>query len=241
MIYIYNDFLHNNSHVHMALCDIGYRNAQFCSASMISNGCLENAQLLVMPGGADVYYCEKLNGEGNQRIRDFVAGGGSYLGICAGAYYGCTSLDWNKGEIDGSRELAFYGGQAVGPVFDWVEKPGDIYNGSWIKAVEVATESGEPFLSEYNGGPAFAETDNDVLARYSTLGGQPPAIVGGSHGRGRYILSSPHIELWGETLRNSVPPLFNISYDKKMFEIDKLMPYENRQKEFFKTIIERLL
>ena len=39
---------------------------------------------IVFPGGADSPYQEKLQGEGNRVIRQFVEEGGWYLGFCAG-------------------------------------------------------------------------------------------------------------------------------------------------------------
>ena len=51
-------------------------------------------------------------------IKDYVTGGGSYLGICAGAYYGASYIEFNKGgelEVIGARELEFFDGKAIGP------------------------------------------------------------------------------------------------------------------------------
>jgi biotin--protein ligase len=45
----------------------------------------QSCKLLVIPGGADIPYTEALNGAGNNKIRQYVESGGSYLGICAGA------------------------------------------------------------------------------------------------------------------------------------------------------------
>lgn len=69
-----------------------------------------------MPGGADLPYCKKLNGEGNRRIRQFIEQGGAYLGICAGAYYGCAELNFvgRDYSVNGNRELALFNGIAKG-------------------------------------------------------------------------------------------------------------------------------
>ena len=83
----------------------------------LSNHCC----LLIMPGGRDLPYVEKLQGKGNRNISNFVRNGGSYLGICAGAYYGCSSVQFAQGdpllEVIGSRELALFPGISQGPVF----------------------------------------------------------------------------------------------------------------------------
>ena len=58
---------------------------------------ISDSVLLVMPGGADLPYCHKLDGVGNNQIKKYVAGGGSYLGICAGAYYACRNVEFDMG------------------------------------------------------------------------------------------------------------------------------------------------
>ena len=266
MITIYDDGYHSNAHVHIALAQVTDVPTSFCTASMILDGWLEPQKLIIMPGGADLFNCEKLNGRGNRIIREFVANGGSYLGICAGAYYGCSALDWNDGEIDGSRELAFTNAIAIGPVDDFIENKDSIYEGSWIKAVEIETVEGQKFLSHYNGGPVFEPSPHpsshkrsdtlalkgegkpnegrrgegfDVIAKYTTL--DKPAIIGGDFGKGKYILSSPHIEIFGHLLSDRLYKLFNNSYEREKKEIDKLLPHERAQKQFLKNIIEQLL
>ena len=81
----------------------------------------DSCRLLVMPGGHDLPYCKELNGTGNAKISGFVTSGGSYLGICAGAYYGSSYVEFDKGvpgmEVVGPRELAFFKVKAIGPVF----------------------------------------------------------------------------------------------------------------------------
>lgn len=67
--------------------------------------------LLVIPGGRDLPYVEELSIKTNatRRIRDYVERGGSYLGICAGAYFGAAEVRFDTGgnmEVVGKRELA---------------------------------------------------------------------------------------------------------------------------------------
>ncbi|GFR44822.1 hypothetical protein Agub_g6160 [Astrephomene gubernaculifera] len=86
--------------------------------------------LLVMPGGADLPYCRRLNGRGNQLLRAYVEAGGSYLGLCAGAYYACGRVEFEVGgplQVVGDRELAFFPGTARGaayPGFDYTSELG---------------------------------------------------------------------------------------------------------------------
>ena len=65
----------------------------------------QDCALIVFPGGRDIPYHDKLNGKGNARIKEFVENGGSFLGICAGAYYGSGYVEFEKGyplEVCGS-------------------------------------------------------------------------------------------------------------------------------------------
>jgi len=241
MIYIYTDGVTSDSHLMISMQSVTNLDVRFCTNIMIADGCLEHAKMIIMPGGADMYYCEKLNGRGNKIIRDFVNNGGSYLGICAGAYYASSALDWGCGEISGSRELDFFKGKATGPIYDWIENKTSIYDGSWIKAVEIETNNREAFLTQYNGGPVFEETADEVIARYNTLENNPPAIINGTFGQGRYILSSPHIENFGHLLIDGLYKHHNKSYERERAEIDKLLEFETVQKQFFQSIVARLL
>jgi len=241
MITIYDDGVHNNTALLLALNQVGYKEVTLCTASIILEGGLDNKKLLIMPGGADLYFCEKLNGQGNQKIQNFVSQGGSYLGICAGAYYGCSQLDWACGEISDERELALFHGKAIGPIYNFLEDKNEIYKGSWIYATEIETDAGDKFLTQYNGGPLFEEENCDVIARYSDLKNNPSAIIGGNFYEGKYILSSPHIENFGHLLNDRLYIHLNCSYEREKHQLDKLLKFEKQQKEFFKNIIERLL
>jgi putative intracellular protease/amidase len=53
--------------------------------------------VLCIPGGYAPNWCDKLGPEGSKAIEAFVAGGGGFVGICAGAYIGSN---WDLGLID---------------------------------------------------------------------------------------------------------------------------------------------
>lgn len=86
------------------------------SCDDIAHGRLHDVGVLIIPGGEDLPYCEKLNGIGNRNISTFVHEGGMYIGSCAGAYYAHEAIQWHNGDerIAGARELAFFQGTAVG-------------------------------------------------------------------------------------------------------------------------------
>jgi biotin--protein ligase len=143
-------------------------------AAAIREGTLkERCRLLVLPGGRDLPYCSKLNGEGNTKIRKFVRDGGSYLGLCAGGYYGTSYVQFAVGdpvmEVVGPRELKFFPGVAQGPTF-----PGFQYNSnSGARACSIVlrqaaqrllnkespSEDAASLAVYYNGGGHFTHSE----------------------------------------------------------------------------------
>ncbi len=153
--------------------------------------------LLAVPGGRDIFYHNALKGVANRHIRNFVEGGGVYLGLCAGAYYASQKVVFEKGrplEIIGERELAFFPGETHGPLF---EKTFTYESEESAEAASIDLGKG-PFECYYNGGCAFQLADEHpntkILARYSDLPGHPAAIVRCRVGKGRALLSGVHLE-----------------------------------------------
>jgi glutamine amidotransferase-like uncharacterized protein len=124
-----------------------------------------------MPGGRDLPYVKKLQGKGNRNIFDFVRNGGSYLGICAGAYYGCSLVQFAQGdpllEVVGPRELAFFPGVSQGPVFAGF----DYASCAGAKAADIQlTQAGAEMLGFYdqdeNATTFLTKTKSDALSNH---------------------------------------------------------------------------
>ena len=49
--------------------------------------------VLFFPGGRSPLYAKALEDKGAEKIREYIADGGMYYGICAGAYYAATLLN----------------------------------------------------------------------------------------------------------------------------------------------------
>ncbi len=166
----------------------------------------ERTSLLIFPGGADVFYQKALCGVGNARIKDFIINGGSYLGICAGAYYASSRVEFALGqdiEVNQPRDLNFFQGTATGPVLS-----------NYVYGSEVGARAGEVMFCDvfpnmicktvfayYNGGCTFIRDENIqgnnlcVIANYVINGDcSLPAIVGGNVGKGKALLSGVHFE-----------------------------------------------
>lgn len=170
----------------------------------------QDASLIIMPGGADLGYVEKLNGKGNAVIKRYVEEGGTYLGICAGAYYASKSIEFDIGgelEVCGDRELAFFPGKSVGPYlakYDYLSQ-----SGARLAQLTLNDEfSDKHAVVYYNGGGYFADAETakntQVLAWYKTeYANSQAAIVRVKVGKGYAILSGVHFEYSPELMDNS--------------------------------------
>jgi biotin--protein ligase len=188
---------------------------------------IRNTALLVMPGGADRPYVEKLQGAGNENIKTYVANGGKFLGICAGAYYSADRIEFAKGdkdlEVTGERELKFFPGLVVGPTYSGFDHR-DITIFAGTRAAKLFWQLEQPFAANkefvlfYNGGGNFIDPEKysnvRVLARYNPEAPgetkRHAAIIECTVGKGRAILSSPHFEWDPETLDTKITQLNQI-------------------------------
>lgn len=177
----------------------GFRLAN--AEDIIDGSVLRDAALFVIPGGADKPYARKLNGRGNANIRNFVDTGGIYLGLCAGAYYGCRALEFHKGrpdEVVDQRDLALIDAVAYGSLPD-IARYYDLTPMS-ANITTLSLPNGKSFEALYYGGPAFRFSDKniEILASYAAVPGNPSAIISAKHGKGRVILSGVHLEITGD-------------------------------------------
>ncbi len=244
-ILVYNDYIHNNQ---MLIKKLGVALNGFdiktCDAHDILSGVLDSRPgLFVMPGGADRYYCEKLDGAANARIKQYVEDGGSYLGICAGAYYGARSLEWAREEgaasICEDRELAFVQSTAIGPIYNYIE--GNRFENSWDGLCTLKYK-GQSFKAVYRGGCYFKTTpDCEVLARYADLPDAPAAIVYKEFGKGKVMLSGPHIELNSRDYSQLIYKNCNASYDYCRKLIEEMQPSDVQIDDLWTDIVQSLL
>lgn len=237
-IKIYNDTGVDQISLFPLIYELSNWETSFISSKEIIQTCWEPyTSLLIIPGGRDVPFHESLKGEGNHKIRKYVENGGSFLGVCAGAYYGCSAIEFDCGnelEVLGTRELAFFPGIARGPIYG----PGSFrYHSEFgAKAVMVSNYlEKEQIKVYYNGGCYFVDAERHpqvkLISRYLDIEECPAAIIEISIGKGKAILSGIHIEM-------------GTSYPLKSFKkamIKTLEPYETQRKRFFQHILYRLL
>ena len=191
-----------------------------------------DASLLIMPGGRDVPYHQELKGNPNKKIQNFVRNGGAYLGLCAGAYYACSTIEFEKGhplEIVEKRELSFFPGIAQGPAYGAGKFAYNSSSGALIAPLMLSTS--EHSSAYFNGGCLFTPTTESItiLAKYEDLPKQPPAIIYTQFGNGNVVLSGVHPEFTSSGLPLSHP-----------FK-SKLASLEAEHQKLFKWLLSFLL
>ena len=180
-------------------------------------GALDTADLLVMPGGFATWgldRAERRNGI-DLRVRQFLAGGGGYMGSCGGAFYtaegrpgwlaafpmtprftqeyllagaGLISITLDDTPLAAGLPTALEMPYYHGPVFDMPRK----------KEMVAAR-----FRSLITGSSLFIDNPLD-LQRFETLKSCPAVLLQeGFEGLGRLVIFSPHPEM-GEHFRRAV-------------------------------------
>ena len=176
--------------------------------ALIDQSWCDQCEILIMPGGRDRPYCDALNGAGNRVIRNFVHAGGRYLGICAGAYYACARIVWDKGSEDqiiAPRELALFPGSAIGPAYGNGTFGYEHYQGAAV--IDLHDDQAQIIKSYYHGGCMFEqpEADTRVLAYYSGLPGTPIAALAQPCGNGLAVLLGVHAEIGTHAIVPDMP------------------------------------
>lgn len=176
---------------------------------------LEKADVFMMPGGRDIPYDRALSGKGCDILSSYVHQGGHYFGICAGAYFACHEIEFDKGtqiEVSESRDLKFYPGNAKGPAFGLGTYSYESEIGA--RAAHLKWKDGAHFNSYFNGGCYFQGADQypdvEVFANYSQLGESASAVIRCNVGKGVATLSGVHIEYSPKALSMSDPYLEKI-------------------------------
>lgn len=207
------------------------------AAGLIRGGWQDQTALLIIPGGRDIYYHAKLDGLGTQIIRSYVEGGGSYLGICAGAYFACKNIEFEKGgslEVCGSRSLMFYPGVATGPAYGKNKYRYDGFQGA--EAAYLSWDNGSPFHAYFNGGCQFVGAHEyptvKILGSYLDLDETPAAIVECTVGKGRALLTGAHIEYSADHMQGDLPELARL--------ISCLQNGDPLRREVYRTMLARL-
>jgi len=164
---------------------------------LLNNNVLdETISAFVLPGivGEHSLYHSHIGERGNDIIRSYVDRGGVFMGLCAGAYYAASVIEYkpewapHRGHTRGL--LTLFNGTARGPIPGLglaATEPG-AYNG--CTTVPVLLYNGARPHIAYSCGPAFYHPTDDaeIFARYDT-NDAPVAAFSTRMGRGHVILS----------------------------------------------------
>ena len=139
----------------------------------------QNPSHILFPGGRGSKFAERLEEQKLNEITDWVNNGGSFIGICAGAYLACNHLKITTLELPDKNWKR--GKHLVG-----IKHNNSIYN------------------VMYNNGPVFKTNDSietwaTYQSNYIAPGGylnmlDTPAITYNKFGLGQVLLFSPHLE-----------------------------------------------
>jgi glutamine amidotransferase-like uncharacterized protein len=157
----------------------------YVNSTEILQGVLDEYDIVVFPGGPAYDYSISLGTVGMNAIRDFVAGGGSYFGICGGSIFGTKSY------------LGFFDGYASGAV-----------NGSGVKIIQLMVNinstgpdlSHEPLTYDvlYWDSGSFYSNNATYMSTVIPIMFYPqndePAMIVCNYGNGTVFLSFPHAE-----------------------------------------------
>jgi hypothetical protein len=155
--------------------------------------------VLVFPGGSGSGQSKGIGEAGLKNVREFVANGGGYVGICGGAYLACSNFSWGLGILNaGTVSSKWMRGQAM---LDLDVAPA---------GTELLGDVKAPFKVRYHNGPILKPANRTDIPAYTTVttfktevanNGTPagvqvnsPAHVISTFGKGRVFISSPHPE-----------------------------------------------
>ena len=183
----------------------------------------EDVLAFVMPGGRATPYLEKLKILGNQAISDYVAHGGNFLGICAGAYYASRKVHFEEDikEISIIQEcgLDILDAETVGTLYKELCISPYTADFNSMSTIPIRwKQDGEKHFACYHGGPYFIPTPQSsmvVLAEYDLPGKHLPAIVMQPFKEGKVLACGLHVESSGADLRRL---MFSLRRDKNSAE-----------------------
>jgi glutamine amidotransferase-like uncharacterized protein len=170
------------------------------SAKEVRDGGLDKFDVLIHPGGSGSGQAKALGDEGRQRVRQFVEGGGGFVGICAGAYLASAEYPWALKLLDARVVDDEHWARGVGEVKLRLPSAGRDALGTDQETAAIYYENG-PLL-----GPAKNADipDFESLAMFETEIRKNDAPIGvmkgttaiarGEFGEGRVVCFSPHPE-----------------------------------------------
>lgn len=160
---------------------------------------LKAFNLVVFSGGSGSAEAEAIGEAGRNNVREYVRGGGGYVGICAGAYLACSNFKWGLGILNASTVSSKWqrgqGFMDIEVTDDGRKLVGDVkgtfkvryHNGPIIKPAGLTDVPAYTPLAFFRS--EIAEYGSPVGVMVNS-----PAQASGTFGKGRVFISSPHPE-----------------------------------------------
>jgi len=208
------------------------------NADEIKQGRLEEYDIFIVPGGWARQKARVLGESGKEHIRNFVRNGGAYLGFCGGAGLALDvkeglslvplkRMDVNARVPNFSGPIHIHAKEPHHPLWTGIESP-SIFHVWWPSQfsygkgdsiIRVLATYGDPgndfFVADLNvkdiGSSKIGwerwEKEYGIRLNPNNIKGEP-AIVEGSYGKGKVVLSYIHFETPGDTIGHLA--LFNL-------------------------------
>ena len=176
------------------------------SAQQINNNGLAGFRVLCIPGGNMYDYAQDISSRGKENIRNFVHSGGSYIGICGGAYFASEEVYWRGSQLP-MTPLGLFHGTAAGPINEIMAYPN--YTMTRVNVMNQAhpvIKSERDFESMlYYWGPALiSETDANIIILGNYDIGNQTAMLALEYGHGKVFLIGTHPEIEEDSDRDEV-------------------------------------
>lgn len=160
---------------------------------------LKPFDVVVFSGGSGSAQAEAIGEAGRNNVREYIRGGGGYVGICAGAYLACSTFKWSLGILNATTVSSkWQRGQAF--VDFEITEAGRNLLGDVKGTFKVRYHNG-PIIkpAERTDVPAYTAVTlfRSEVAGYGSPAGimvNSPAQAVGTFGKGRVFVSSPHPE-----------------------------------------------
>lgn len=170
------------------------------SAADIRRGRLAGYDVLLHPGGSGGGQGKALGEEGRERVREFVKGGGGYVGICAGAYLASCDYPWSLHILDAKVIDKAHWARGNGEVQVSLTAAGKTLLGAEADRQQMAyfqgpllAPAGDPDVPDYEKLGTF---ESEIALKGAPMGVMigTTAIASGSFGTGHVLCFSPHPE-----------------------------------------------
>jgi predicted deacylase/glutamine amidotransferase-like uncharacterized protein len=165
----------------------------------IRAGALTNYNVVIFGGGSGSKEAEAIGERGRSNVINFVANGGGYVGICAGAYLATSGYTWS---------LHLLNVKTVSP--KWQRGRGEVKLEITDQGRKILQTRDKSLDCLYHNGPVVTTAEEASLPPYEALAyfrsefasnGTPagiminsPALIAATYKKGRVVFCSPHPE-----------------------------------------------